>query len=428
MLETYIEIPDELKKYMNLIIDAGYECYLVGGAVRDALLGVSNKDYDFCTNIPFDKLKDLVPNLSVMKENSHRNTAVMRVDGLDVEFTMFRGNSLKEDLSNRDFTINAIAVDVNGMVIDYFNGLDDIKNKKVRLVKTFGFDFDALRILRTIRFTLKYEFNIDDDTKKEMFKNKKLLKNVAGERVFEELKKIIVYDDFYKVLDEYREIFFELIPELSECNNFGQYNNYHIYDVYTHIINVVKNIPNDIYLRFAALFHDIGKPRVFKRDDKGVGHFLGHPKASCDIFKKFADTYRLDNKTRKIVSDLILYHDDNLSIKTNKIYNFYKKFNMDRIEMLFKLKEADIKGQNPIYISRLDYIREVEDKYLEVRNEYKSILYNGSDLIKLGFSGKIIGVILDDVRINIINGNLKNDYLSINNYVLKKYKIECSKN
>ena len=428
MLETYIEIPDELKKYMNLIIDAGYECYLVGGAVRDALLGVSNKDYDFCTNIPFEKLKDLVSNLTIMKENSHRNTAVMRVDGLDVEFTMFRENSLKEDLSNRDFTINAIAVDVNGMVMDYFNGLDDIKNKRVRLVKDFGFEFDALRILRAIRFSLKYGFNIDDDTKKEMFKRKSLLKEIAGERVFEELKKIIVYDDFYKVLDEYREIFFELIPELSECNNFEQYNSYHIYDVYTHIIHVVKNTSGNVYLRLAALFHDIGKPRVFKRDDKGVGHFLGHPKASCDIFKRFANTYKVDNKTRKIVSDLILYHDDSLSIKSNKIYNFYNKFNMDRIEMLFRLKEADIKGQNLIYISRLDDIKVIEDKYLEVRDKYKSILYNGSDLIKLGFSGKIIGVILDDIRRSIINGNLKNDYLSINNYVLKSYEIECSKN
>lgn len=260
--------------------------------------------------------------------------------------------------------------------------------------------------------------------KKQMFLKKDLLKNVTTERVFEEIKKILVYDNVDKYMDEYREIFFEIIPELKECNGFEQYNDYHIYDVYEHIINVIKNTPKNIYLRLAALFHDIGKPRTFKLDEKQVGHFLGHAYTSGVIFKNFANKYKIDNKTKKIVADLILYHDVSLSSKNNKIYNFYKKFNMNRIEMLFTLKRADIMGQNKKYIDRIEEINKLEIKYVIVRNMYKSIMYSGNNLIALGYKGKAIGYILDDVKRQIINNRIANDVEKINEYVLKNFKVE----
>lgn len=425
MPKNFIEIPKDLKKYMQLIIDNGYECYLVGGAVRDYLINVDNKDFDFCTNIPFDKLKKLIPNITIMKENDHRNTAIIRSNGLDIEFSTYRGKNLKEDLFNRDFTINAIAVDVNGNIIDYYDGVNSINNKTITLVDPLGAGLvnDPLRILRAIRLALKYNFKIDSNTKKQMIDKKELLNDVATERMFEELKKIIVSDNADKYMDEYREIFFEIIPELKECNNFNQHNDYHIYDVYTHTINVVKNAPKNIYLKLASIFHDIGKPRAFKLDENQVGHFLGHANISNDIFKSFADKYKLDNKTKKIVSDLVLYHEDDLSGKNNKIYNFYKKFNMNRIEMLFDLKRADIMSQNQKYIARIEDINKLEAKYVAVRDKYNSITYSGDDLISLGYTGKIIGLILDDVKRQIINNRLDADTESINKYVLKNYKV-----
>lgn len=217
--------------------------------------------------------------------------------------------------------------------------------------------------------------------------------------------------------------FFEIIPELKECNGFNQHNDYHIYDVYTHTINVVKNAPKNIYIRLASIFHDIGKPRAFKLDENQVGHFLGHANISNDIFKSFADKYKLDNKTKKIVSDLVLYHEDDLSSKNNKIYNFYKKFNMNRIEMLFDLKRADIMSQNQKYIARIEDINKLEAKYVAVRDKYNSITYSGDDLISLGYTGKTIGLILDDVKRQIINNRLDDDTESINKYVLKNYKV-----
>ena len=116
----YMVIPDYIKEYMNKIIDNGYECYLVGGAVRDYILGVDNKDYDFCTNMPMIKLKDILP-INIMKENDHRNTGIIRSNEYDLEFSLFRGNNLYEDLSNRDYSINAIATDINGNYFDYFS-------------------------------------------------------------------------------------------------------------------------------------------------------------------------------------------------------------------------------------------------------------------------------------------------------------------
>ncbi len=425
MQSKIIEISNNLKDYMQLIINNGYECYLVGGAVRDYLIDVENKDFDLCTNIPFDKLKELIPHITIMKENEHRNTAIIRSNGLDIEFSTYRGESLKEDLFNRDFTINAIAVDVNGNIVDYYDGVNNINDKIITLVDPLGTGFikDPLRILRAIRLALKYNFNIDKNTKKEMFNKKKLLNNVAPERIFDELKKIIVSDDVDKYMDEYREIFFEIIPELRDCSDFSQHNDYHIYDVYTHTINVVKNAPKNINLRLASIFHDIGKPRTFELDEKQIGHFLGHANISNDIFKKFADKYKLDNNTKKIVSDLVLYHEDELSSKNNKIYNFYKKFNMNRIEMLFDLKRADIASQNPKYIGRIEDINKLEEKYVSIRDKYNLITYSGDDLISLGYKGKVIGLILDDIKRQIINNRLENDAESINKYVLKNFKV-----
>ncbi len=425
MSKNFIEIPKDLKKCMQLIIDNGYECYLVGGAVRDYLINADNKDFDLCTNISFNKLKELIPNITIMKENDHRNTAIIRSSGIDIEFSTYRGNNLKEDLYNRDFTINAIAADVSGNIIDYYDGVNSINNKTITLVNPLGTGFinDPLRILRAIRLALKYNFNIDINAKQQMIDKKELLNNVAPERIFEELKKIIVLDDIDKYMNEYKEIFFEIIPELKACDGFNQHNDYHIYDVYTHTINVVKNAPKNIYLRLASIFHDIGKPRAFELDEKQVGHFLGHANISNDIFKRFADKYKLDNKTKKIVSDLVLYHENDLSSKNNKIYNFYKKFNMNRIEMLFDLKIADVMGQNSKYINRIEELKKLKAKYVSIRDKYNSITYSGVDLIALGYTGKVIGLILDDIKRQIINNRLNSDPESINKYVLKNYKV-----
>lgn len=420
-----MNISKNLKQYMQLIIDNGYECFLVGGAVRDYLLNVENKDYDFCTNIPLDRLKSLIPQVTIMKENKHRNTGIIRTNGYDIEFSTYRGSNLKEDLSNRDFTMNAIAVDVDGNYIDYYDGINSINKKIISLVKENGegLKSDPLRILRAIRQALKCKFEIDDNTKKQMISKKNLLGTVAPERIYNEFKQIIMFENVGYYLNNYKEIFFELIPELKRCDGFDQHNEYHVYDIYSHTIKVIENSPSKIYVKIASLFHDIGKPSKYYLDDKGIGHFLNHAQISNDIFRKFAKKYKLDNKSKKIISDLVLYHEDSLSEKSNKIYNFYKKFNMNRIELLFDLKRADILSQNPKFNYRIDKLNKLEKKYIDIRDKYNSIAYSGADLIKLGYTGKIIKEIIDDIKRQIINNRLSQGKSIINEYVKKNYPI-----
>ncbi len=416
-------LPSYLKSLMQEVIAAGYECYLVGGAVRDYIINVENKDYDLTTNMPLSKLKEMLPALTIMKENSHRNTGVIRTNNYDIEFSSFRGTTLKEDLENRDFKMNALAATISGNIIDYVGGVEDIKNKKVSLVKESGegLEQDPLRILRALRQADKYNFKIDSNLKDQLLLKAHLLKNVSKERIYEELKKILLSDNIEYYLLEYKEIFFELIPALRTCDGFDQHNKYHIYDVYTHIVKTVSKTDKNLYLRLAALFHDSGKPIKFTLDETNTGHFLHHSKASLDIFKKFAKEYKLDNKTKKIVANLISYHEDTLSPRPAKIYDFYQKYDMDYIELLFALKEADIKSQNEEYLSRLKDLELLKEKYLEVKTKYQKITYNGSALIELGYTGKEIGTILKDLKREIIINKLENDPTKINDYVLKKY-------
>lgn len=418
-----INIPANTLEIMNEVVNNGYECYLVGGAVRDIFLNEINKDYDFATNIPFSELKKIYPNLVLMKENNHRNTAIIRNNGVDYEFSQFRGMNIYEDLKKRDFKVNSIAVNCKSEVIDPYDGLKDLENGIISLNEEDGSGFiaDPLRIFRAIRLSDKYNFNISNETKNQMIQKKELLKNVSKERIITELNKIILSDKIDKYLIEYKELFFVIIPELYKCDKFLQYNDYHVYDVFEHISKVVVNSPKNLYVRYAALFHDIGKPKTFVLEN-GIGHFLRHAEASFDVFKRFSKLYKLDNLSNKIIGDLILYHEDELSIKPNKIYNFYKKYSMNRIELLFDLKKADVKSQNIKYIDRLDLLNDIELKYIEIRSMINEIKYNGDELIKLGYDGKIIGLILDDIKRKIVNGQINNDKIDIEKYVLKNYE------
>lgn len=415
------KVTDEVKELMTIIHNANYECYLVGGAVRDLILGIDNKDFDLCTNMPLDELKLLIPSISIMKENNHRNTAVIRNKEYDYEISSYRGNSIEEDLSNRDFKINALALDIDGNLIDPYNGLDDIKNKKISLIKDDAFIRDPLRILRAIRIANKYNFDIDDNTLQQMDKYKDLLDEVAKERIYEELKKILVFNNISDILLKHKNIFFKIIPNLEKCDGFNQYNDYHIYDVFNHILEVIRNTSNNLELRLATLFHDLGKPDKFFKDEKGVGHFYGHALISADIFKNFANTYKIDNKTKNNVYKLIKHHDDMLSSKPNKIYNFYKEFGYENIDLLFELKRADALGQNPKYLNRLEEYDTLYKEYMRVKDIITNIDYDGSKLVELGISGKDIGNILDDITSMIVCGNLENNSTNITLYVKNKY-------
>ncbi len=423
-------MPNEVKDIMQYIISKSYEVYIVGGYVRDYLLNIENKDYDLVTNMPLEELKKGYPTLHIMKENSHRNTSILYINNLSIEISTYKGNSLKEDLSNRDFTINALALDINNNLIDPSNYQEDLNNRILKVVKEdgSGIDYDPLRILRALRISLSHKLIISPNTKKIILLKKELLTTVAKERIYNELTKILMYKEATKYIDEYKEIFFIIIPKLKETYNFQQHNKYHIYDVFYHTLKVIDCVEANIYLKLTALFHDLGKPDKFFIGEDGIGHFYGHWITSRKIFKSFCKEYKVDKTTESIVSLLILNHDRLLPSKRKKIIKFLQVFNPSYLDMLFKIKRADILAQNPVYQEEsLLKLEEQIKRIAEILKEKpvlteKDLAITGNDLIKLGYQGKDIGIIKKKLIV-LINGNrVNNNKCDIIDYIKKEKK------
>ena len=164
---------------------------------------------------------------------------------------------------------------------------------------------------------------------------------------FEFLKHILVQDNPSELIKENENRIFNMIPELSICKGFKQNNEWHIYDVYEHILHVVDNVPNNIELRLAALFHDIGKPFVYHEDEHGIGHFFGHWNKSNEIFESFASKYNISDESKKLISNLIFYHDVNINKRSKEELNkMFDILHYDGIVMLFELKKSDLLAQN----------------------------------------------------------------------------------
>lgn len=424
-----IEINGEVKKIMELIESSGYEVYLVGGFVRDSIIERENKDYDLCTNMPFDEMKKIIPEMKVMRENGHRNTCVFRRNGEDIEISAFRGNNLKDDLSCRDFTINSIALNSKGEIVDLVGGQKDIEKKVIRLSDKSGNSLrvDPLRILRAVRFAGVLGYEIDVETYKHMVNKKDLLNDVAPERIYVELSKILLCDRPGDLIRKYKEVVCEVIPELKPLIGFEQNNPFHMYDVFDHTMEVLNNTHKQHNLRFAALFHDTGKPESYSVDENGIGHFYGHPKVSTDKFTAFAERMRMDKKSTSNIQKLIFFHDVTLGKKTKSMNKFIQLFGEEYIDLLFDLKLADIMGQHSDKLSRVTEINKLREMYINYLNsspvlKIKDLDIDGRDLKKMNFDGKIIGIILKDVLDMVSSEELNNNRDEIEAYITNKYR------
>ena len=420
-----IDVSENIIDILKEINKKGYEAYLVGGAVRDSLLGKENKDFDICTNMPLTEIKTLYPNFHLMKPNNNRNTGVMRLNNLEIEISEFKGGSLLEDLRNRDFTINAIAMDKDGQIIDPSNGIESLNKKEISLIRQTGeaFIIDPLRILRAIRIAAGINFSIDEDCKKAMLKNKNLLDSVATERIYRELIQILITDNPAKYIRDNIDIFFQIIPELKPLQGFDQHNPWHIYDVLEHTLVVLENTPKNIFVRLAALFHDIGKTETFFIGEDGKGHFYGHPEASAKAFDNISSRLKMDNKTKKIVRQLIEKHDMTISKKPEKILQFIKENGIDFIKLLFELKIADNKGQNPalafLVLEDLTTLEKIYNEYILAIN---NLQLNADKITSLGLSKKRVKLVYDNVIKQVIQGRINNTKDEILSYIEQKYK------
>ena len=361
-----IKIPPQVNRATQILQSNGHSAYVVGGAVRDMLMGKAAHDWDITTSaLPEETLKAFADFRTIETGLKHGTVTVI-VDGMSLEITTFRiegdysdnrhpdsvdfTDKIEDDLSRRDFTVNAIAYSPEKGFADPFDGQTDIKNKIIRCVgdpdKRFG--EDALRILRALRFSSVLGFEIDESTKESIHHNFKLLANISVERVFVEISKLLCGKNAGRILREFEEVFFFILPEISPMKNCLQNHERHIYDVWGHTIKAVENIEPVAELRFAMLFHDSGKPHCKTTDDNGIDHFYSHGKISKKNAYDALTRLKTSVKFRETVCNFVEYHDflpDKISKKTYKKY--ISLLGIDTVKTLFKVREADILAQNP---------------------------------------------------------------------------------
>ena len=365
MIMVKIEIPSSVADIITRLGRAGFEAYIVGGCVRDSLIGRPVHDWDITTNARPHDIKAVFAaarkidigerhgTIAVKSGKDYHEVTTYRIDGAygdgrrpdDVSFT----NDVKEDLRRRDFTINAMAYNKTAGLVDFFGGLDDVKAGVVRAVGDAfeRFDEDYLRIMRAYRFAAVLGFNLDKTLRKAAKAGKQNLHNIAVERVQTEFTKILLADDFDKI-----EMFFEdcgdaLFPEITRLLGFAQNNSYHYLDVYNHSMCVLRNTPAVITQRLAALFHDTGKYETRTTDDKGVHHFYGHPKISYNIAEKTLKHWRFDNNTIGRTLDIIKYHDVEAKPEKRLLKRLLNKLGEDlaRDVLVFQIADNTAKSQ-----------------------------------------------------------------------------------
>ncbi len=425
-----LTLPKNVSFIINSLENAGFEAYAVGGAVRDGIMGIAQNDWDVTTNALPDEVKAVFSKNKVIETGIKHGTVTVLIDGEPFEITTYRTESqysdhrhpdfvdfsrnLKDDLLRRDFTMNAIAYSHSGFV-DLFGGVEDIKNKTIRCVGNAEerFDEDALRIVRAARFSSVLGFEIEEKTRLAMSKKKVFLQDISVERVFAELKKLLCGENVFAVLDECRDIIFEIIPELSACDGFDQKTPHHVHDVYGHIIRSVESVKSDVVLRLTMLLHDVAKPDCFFLGEDQKGHFYGHHKLSAEMARKILRRLKCDNETLDDVIFLIENHMTELRPEKKLVKRRLGKMGERRLRMLVEVQKADTVGCGTG--ENMDRLFEYEKLIDEVVAEglcfsLKSLAVNGRDIIDEGIAeGAEIGKVLDFLLECVIEEKVEND-------------------
>lgn len=431
------QLPDSVKTILEKFSKAGFEIYIVGGAVRDILMSRSANDWDFTTNATPEEILKIVP--GGLYNNDFGTVFTPNPDEADRphEITTFRkeegysdsrhpdkvtwGKSLKEDLSRRDFTINALAFDKNLKVIDYYGGQADIKNKVVRAVgyPNERFGEDALRMMRAIRIAGELGFTIEENTFDAIKKNAALINKIAKERVKEELFKLLSSPNPYEgmVLLKDSGLMEQILPELTKCFGVEQKSpgRHHIYDVGTHLLMSLKFCKSENPVtRFATLIHDIGKPQTYKKLATGTITFYNHEMISTRIAENLADRLRFSKKEKDKLVVLVRWHQFTVDEHQtdSAIRRILRNVGPQNMEDMLSLRVADRLGGGARETSwRLE---EFKKRLIEVQKQpftVRDLKINGNDVMKeLGLKpGPEVGKILDELFQKVVEKKVENN-------------------
>lgn len=434
-MKIKIDIPNDANELIHTLQNNGYEAYVVGGCVRDSIIGRPVHDWDICTSATPSEMLEIFKDKRIIETGLQHGTVTVVVNGVGYEITTYRidgtysdnrrpdnvtfTEKLVEDLRRRDFTINAMAYNDEEGLIDPFNGMQYIQHKKIQCVGSAKdrFGEDALRILRAIRFAAQLEFVMMPDTDWEIHQQYKNLENISIERINSEFCKIVSSGDFCVELVLYRDVFSLFIPELKDMFVFPQNNPWHIYDVFNHTIHAVEHCESDdLIVRLAVFFHDIGKPHSYQDGEDGIRHFKGHGKVSAEMTDNIMKRLRFDNDTREKVVELVHYHDATFEVGKKYVKRWLNKIGEEQFRRLLEVKKADNKAQNlELSSDRIKELDEIESLIDEVLQEdecfsLKDLAVNGKDLIGIGYKpGKELGNTLNTLLQMVIDGDCPNE-------------------
>lgn len=422
MKDVRIEVPRKARFIVNTIMAAGYEAYVVGGCVRDSILGRTPQDWDITTSATPQQVKALFPRtldtglqhgtVTVMQDKEGFEVTTYRIDGeyedsrhpREVIFTP----NLEEDLKRRDFTINAMAYNEEIGLVDLFGGMQDLQEGIIRCVGNAEERFaeDALRMLRAIRFSAQLGYSIEEKTRAAIRLMAPTLSRISAERIQVELVKMMVSDHPDYLREAYAlgvtKVF---LPEFDACMETGQHNPHHRYSVGEHILHSCLEVGPDKVLRLTMLLHDIAKPGTLTVDKKGISHFYGHAEVGRKMAEKILRRLKFDNHTTQTVCTLVKYHDHDTGVKEEPTLQsarrFMNKIGAEYCPALFAVKRADILAQSDYRRQeKLERLHRWEELYEQICREnqcvsLKQLAVTGKDLIGAGMKpGKELGEVL----------------------------------
>ena len=444
MKQINVSLPRQVNEALERLERAGYEAYAVGGCVRDTLLQKIPNDWDITTSARPEETAAVFADFRTVETGIQHGTLTVILDGMSLEITTYRcdgayadnrhpiavtfATHVEDDLSRRDFTVNAMAYHPQKGLVDLFGGQADLEKQRITCVgdPSTRFHEDGLRILRAIRFASVLDFTIDAATAEAIHACRALLKNIAAERIREELCKLLCGVGAVRILREYADVIVECIPELAPCIGFAQNSRYHCFDVWEHTLHALAyNTDRDPVTRLSILFHDIGKPQCYTEDEAG-GHFKGHGPIGVEMSDAIMRRLRFDNDTTARVVRLVDYHDRAIPAEPKAVKRLMQKMPDEDILRLMEVQRCDRLAHAKDYCTPSLALVEIPKLMRQIREadeciSLKTLAVNGDDLLALGVPrGKQIGAILATLLDAVIDGTLPNDRTALLEYLKER--------
>ena len=432
-MDFSVAVPRHAARVITLLEQVGFEAWVVGGCVRDSLLGRTPLDWDVTTSATPTEVLAALQGIRVVPTGIQHGTVTAVLEEGNIEITTYRADGaytdhrrpdsvrfsrvLKDDLARRDFTVNAMAYHPSRGLIDAFGGLADLKRCSLRAVgdPTRRFNEDALRILRCVRFAAVLGFEIEPETAKAAAALRALLKDISRERIGDELTKLLCGENAAEVLRNYAEIIFTAVPELAPMAECAQETPFHCYNAWEHTLHTLEAVKPDPIVRWAALLHDCGKPETKSFDEKGIAHFYGHSSRSEALSREILEGLRFSRRECDEICQLVAMHMELLPPTEKRLKRLLGKLGEEQLFRLLELIRGDWAGLSPTFLPErspaLEETLERAKALLESSSALtlKDLAVNGRDLMELGFvPSPALGQALETLLDEVLEGKLEN--------------------